>query len=63
MLEGMKILDLTDDTGYLGGRILADLGADVIKIERPCGDPGRRLGPFYHDEPDPKEAFTGSPIT
>jgi crotonobetainyl-CoA:carnitine CoA-transferase CaiB-like acyl-CoA transferase len=57
MLEGMRVLDLTNDTGYLCGRILADLGADVVKVERPCGDPGRRLGPFYHDDPDPEKSL------
>jgi len=51
MLDGIRVLDLTDDKGYLCGRILGDMGADVIKIERPGGDPGRSLGPFYHDIP------------
>lgn len=45
-------LDLTNERGYLCGKILADLGADVLKVEKPAGDPGRRTGPFYHDEPD-----------
>ena len=46
------VLDLTDSRGYLCGRILADLGAEVIKVETPRGDADRRLAPFYHDIPD-----------
>ena len=30
---------------------------DVIKIERPGGDPGRRMGPFWHDEPDGEKSL------
>ena len=51
-LDQYRVLDLTDEKGYLCGKILADLGADVIKIEEPNGDRGRRIGPFYHDTPD-----------
>jgi len=50
-------LDLTDEKGLLCGKILGDLGADVIKIERPGGDPARSLGPFYHDEPNPEKSL------
>src|SRR4051812_39792551 len=34
------------------GRLLAMLGADVIKVEAPQGDRARRYGPFAHDRPD-----------
>ncbi len=51
MLRGYRAIDLTDEKGFLCGRILGDLGVDVIKVERPGGDPSRNIGPFYHDEP------------
>ncbi len=35
MFSGIRILDLSDERGFLAGRILGDLGADVIKIEPP----------------------------
>ena len=54
MLSKYRALDLTGEEGFLCGRLLADLGVDVIKIEPTGGDPARRLGPFYHDEPDPE---------
>ncbi|MBW2382282.1 MAG: CoA transferase [Deltaproteobacteria bacterium] len=46
MLSGYRVLDLTDERGFLAGRVLADLGADVVKIEPPGGDAERRRGPF-----------------
>ncbi|MBI3065059.1 MAG: CoA transferase, partial [Deltaproteobacteria bacterium] len=45
-LEGYRALDLTGWGGQLCGRILADLGMEVIKIEPPGGDPVRRLPPI-----------------
>ena len=56
-LSGYRALDLTDEKGFLCGKILADLGADVIKIEPPGGDSSRNLGPFYHNEPDPEKSL------
>lgn len=51
-LVGVKIIDLTHHiAGPYATKLLADFGADVLKIERPAGDPARRLPPFYHDEP------------
>src|SRR5215813_12942331 len=52
-LTGLKVLDLTDEPGQLTGRILADLGAEVLKIEPPGGDAARRRGPFIGGEPHP----------
>lgn len=46
-----RVLDLAQEGCALCGRILADLGADVIKVEPPDGDPARETGPFYHDTP------------
>jgi crotonobetainyl-CoA:carnitine CoA-transferase CaiB-like acyl-CoA transferase len=45
-LKGFRALDLTDLSGQLCGRLLADLGMGVIKIEPPGGDPVRNLAPF-----------------
>ena len=51
LLAPYRALDLTDEKGFLCSKMLGDLGADVIKIEKPGGDPSRNLGPFYHDIP------------
>jgi crotonobetainyl-CoA:carnitine CoA-transferase CaiB-like acyl-CoA transferase len=45
-LAHLRVIDLTDLRGAFAGRFLADLGADVIKIEPPGGDLGRWQPPF-----------------
>jgi len=57
MLAPYRVLDLTNEWGFLCGRLLGDLGADVIKIEKPGGDPARNIGPFYHDIPHPEKSL------
>ena len=46
LLSGCRVLDLADLSGAVCGRILADLGADVVKVEPPGGE-GDRLQPPY----------------
>jgi len=50
-LTGLRVLDLTGRMGGYCGLLLANLGADVLLIEPPGGDPMRREGPFKHDIP------------
>lgn len=49
ILGGFRIVDLTVDRGELCSRLLADLGADVIKVELPGGSPARSLAPLHGD--------------
>ncbi len=57
MLSGVRVLDLTDESGWLAGKALAELGADVVKLEPPGGDPGRGRGPFLHGRADPERCL------
>ena len=56
-LGGMRVLELADESGVYCGKLLADMGADVIKIERPGGDPTREIPPFWGDRPHPERSF------
>ena len=57
MLDPYRVLDLTTERGLLCGQILADLGADVIKIEPPGGSSARKLRPFYQDQEDAENSL------
>lgn len=46
LLGGYRVLDLTDERGLVAGRLLADLGADVVILEPPGGSTARRVPPL-----------------
>jgi crotonobetainyl-CoA:carnitine CoA-transferase CaiB-like acyl-CoA transferase len=56
-LAGYRVLDLAGPLGLHCTKLLADMGADVIKIERPCGDESRRIPPFKDDSPEPEKSL------
>src|SRR5271168_1389626 len=51
-LAGVRVLELADELGEYCGKVLAGLGADVIKVEPLGGEKTRSYGPFYEDVPD-----------
>jgi crotonobetainyl-CoA:carnitine CoA-transferase CaiB-like acyl-CoA transferase len=51
LLKDLRMLDLTDEKGAICGKLLADMGAEVIKVEPPSGCPTRRIPPFLDDRP------------
>lgn len=57
-LAGLRILELADEKGHFCGKLLGDLGADVIKIEPPGGEPCRHVGPFLDDAPHPERSLS-----
>jgi crotonobetainyl-CoA:carnitine CoA-transferase CaiB-like acyl-CoA transferase len=50
-LAGLRVLELADEKGQFCGKLMADLAADVIKIEPPGGQSTRSVGPFLDDIP------------
>ena len=57
LLEPYRVLDLTDERGLLAGKILADMGADVLQVEPPGGSSARNVGPFHGDDPQPEKSL------
>jgi benzylsuccinate CoA-transferase BbsE subunit len=58
-LEGLRVVEFADEIASYCGRLLADLGAEVIKVEPPRGGRERHTPPFYrdHESPDTSIAF------
>ena len=52
-LNGFRVLDLAAEAGAMIGRLLSDLGAEVVHMEPPSGDPLRNAPPFLGDRRDP----------
>ena len=56
-LTGLRVLELTGEHAQFCGKLMADLGADVIKIEPPGGQETRNVGPFLNDEEHPERSL------
>jgi crotonobetainyl-CoA:carnitine CoA-transferase CaiB-like acyl-CoA transferase len=56
-LHGVRVVEIADELGEYCGRVLAGLGADVIKVEPSSGEITRRYGPFHQDDPDPEKSL------
>jgi crotonobetainyl-CoA:carnitine CoA-transferase CaiB-like acyl-CoA transferase len=57
MLSHLRVLDWTDGGASIAGRMLADLGADVVLVEPPGGAASRTQGPFADNTPDPERSL------
>ncbi len=56
-LDGIRVIDLSRGVaGPYASKLLADQGAEVIKLEPPGGDPSRSFGPFPGDAPHPERS-------
>jgi crotonobetainyl-CoA:carnitine CoA-transferase CaiB-like acyl-CoA transferase len=56
-LGGIRVLEVADELGEYCGKVLAGLGADVIKVEPPGGEATRTYGPFLDDVPHPDRSL------
>ena len=50
-LADLRVVEFCDELGQLAGKLLADMGADVVKVESPEGSRARAVGPFVDDQP------------
>ena len=57
-LSSIRILDLADEKAAFCSKLLADMGADVIKIEKPGGDRSRKIGPFCKGRSGPEKSIS-----
>lgn len=58
LLTGLRVLDLADEKGSFCSKLLGDMGACVIKVEKPEGDASRNAGPFIGIEPHPEKSLS-----
>ena len=57
LLHGIRVLDLADEKASFCPKLLADMGASVIKIEPRRGDSSRAIGPFWNNTPHPERSL------
>ena len=60
MLDGIRVVDMATERAEMAGRVFADLGAEVIKVEPPEGVRARRMGPFASDGSEPESLYWSS---
>lgn len=56
-LAGIRVIDLADEKGAFAGKLLAGLGADVVKVEPPAGTALRSIPPFWEGVPHPERSL------
>ncbi len=56
-LDGVRVVELASEHGAFAGKLLADLGAEVIVVEPPGGHASRRFEPFLDDVPGPERSL------
>ena len=56
-LTGLRVVEVASESGAFAGKLLGDLGADVIVVEPPGGHATRRYEPFVDDVPDPERSL------
>lgn len=57
VLTGLRVLELSNERIAFAGKLMADMGADVVLIEPPGGDPARGYAPFAGDRADPEASL------
>jgi crotonobetainyl-CoA:carnitine CoA-transferase CaiB-like acyl-CoA transferase len=58
VLAGLRVLDLADEKASFCSKLLSDLGAGVIKVEKRGGDASRREGPFWRGKSHPERSLS-----
>jgi crotonobetainyl-CoA:carnitine CoA-transferase CaiB-like acyl-CoA transferase len=56
-MTGLGVIELCDEKGAFAGKLFADMGAEVIKVEPPGGDTTRGYAPFAEDRPGPERSL------
>lgn len=57
-LADLRVVEVCDELGQLAGKLLADMGAELIKVEPPAGSQARTIGPFVGDIPGPNRSLS-----
>ena len=56
-LSGLRVVELASESAPYAGKLLADMGAEVVLVEPPGGHPSRKFGPFAGDRDDPESSL------